>query len=32
VESATQRPVPIPAESRAILESVLAVDHHGRTA
>ncbi len=32
VEAATQRPVPIPDGSRAILESVLVVDHHGKTA
>jgi acyl-CoA thioester hydrolase len=32
VESATQRPVPVPAESRAILETVLAVDHPSKTA
>ena len=32
VESATQRPVPIPEASRAILESVLAIDRQGKTA
>jgi len=32
VESATQRPVPIPQASRAILESVLAIDRRGKTA
>jgi acyl-CoA thioester hydrolase len=31
VESATQRPVPVPAESRAILETVRAVDHAAST-
>jgi acyl-CoA thioester hydrolase len=32
VESATQRPVPVPEASRAILESVLAIDQHSKTA
>jgi acyl-CoA thioester hydrolase len=32
VENATQRPVPIPDASRAILETVLALDHAGKTA
>jgi acyl-CoA thioester hydrolase len=32
VEAATQRPVPVPAESRAVLESVLVIDPHGKTA
>jgi acyl-CoA thioester hydrolase len=32
VESATQRPVPVPDASRAILESVLAIDPHSKTA
>jgi acyl-CoA thioester hydrolase len=32
VESATQRPVPVPDASRAILETVLAIDRHARTA
>jgi acyl-CoA thioester hydrolase len=32
VQSATQRPVPVPAASRAILESVLHADPHGGTA
>jgi acyl-CoA thioester hydrolase len=32
VQTATQRPVPVPAESRAVLETVLAIDHAHRTA
>ena len=32
VELATQRPVPVPEASRAILESVLAIDQRGKTA
>ena len=32
VQTATQRPVPVPDESRAVLETVMAVDHAHRTA